>query len=210
MVPATRKCTKCTKEKPLEKFSKAPRGKYGRKASCKECDAARWQSGWYSRALPTAEVKARLDARRGEGKTCRKCGKEKPRTEFAIARQGKHGPILKRICKPCASAQQSAWAQQTADGVSNNRRLKIKSAYGLTTKQYARLLESQGGLCAVCRQEETWESGGRLMTMPVDHCHSTGRIRGVVCNRCNRSMGLLRDDPSCIRRAIDYLRSSGK
>lgn len=97
-----RQCTKCHQVKPLEEFSRAPRGLYGRKASCKACDA-RWHA---KRAVhvPAAETEARYRenaARRLASKLCGKCGENKNAEEFPIARQGKYGPILESQCLTC-------------------------------------------------------------------------------------------------------------
>jgi len=64
------------------------------------------------------------------------------------------------------------------------------------------LLAEQGGLCAVCRDPIGLggKSGAR-----VDHDHLTGRIRGILCNRCNVALGNFRDDPKILAAAIAYL-----
>lgn len=69
--------------------------------------------------------------------------------------------------------------------------------YGLSIEEYAALGERQGGRCAICE--------ARIDNLHVDHCHSTGRVRGLLCGPCNRGIGMLRDDPAILRRAIDYL-----
>ena len=60
--------------------------------------------------------------------------------------------------------------------------------------------------CAICGEPETAVSRtGRPKSISVDHDHDTGRIRGVLCDRCNRALGYLRDNPDLLRRAADYL-----
>lgn len=208
MIPVERPCTKCKQVKPLEDFSKAPKGKYGRKASCKACDAARWQDNWVSRALPTKEVQRRYDERRGTQKKCAKCGEVKDRSDFATARQGKYGPVL-RECRSCWSARAREWASRSKDGdVTNARRLSLWAAYRITPSEYDALLSSQGGSCAICGSTKKKMRKGVELEFPVDHCHVTGRIRGILCDGCNRAMGLLGDDGHRIQKAIDYLRDS--
>lgn len=68
----------------------------------------------------------------------------------------------------------------------------------MTPVAYEALLEQQGGQCAICR-----EKPGRY----VDHNHTTGKIRGLLCNACNRGLGLLGDETKRLERAIEYLRS---
>lgn len=74
-------------------------------------------------------------------------------------------------------------------------------AYGLTDIGYHALLERQAGACAICGQVPT--------TLTVDHDHRTGKIRGLLCNRCNRAIGHLQDSPGVCTRAAEYLRESG-
>jgi hypothetical protein len=66
-----------------------------------------------------------------------------------------------------------------------------------------RLTARQGGRCAICRQEP---SGRRVESvLHLDHDHATGRVRGMLCGRCNKALGLLRDDPSLVLSLISYL-----
>ncbi|MFB7440255.1 endonuclease VII domain-containing protein [Streptomyces mirabilis] len=208
MVPESRRCTKCRVDKPLPEFSKAPRGKFGRKASCKACDAGRAQANFKSRAMPPEEVKRRLDERRGDAKKCTKCGVDKPRTEFHKSHDGKHGPVLKSLCKACHAAQVREWySRNTERAITNKRRLQIKQAYGLTPEQYDAMVEAQSGLCAICGRPERAKRDGKVMRMPVDHCHKTGRVRALLCHACNRAIGLLGEDIDLMRNAIEYLLS---
>jgi hypothetical protein len=64
------------------------------------------------------------------------------------------------------------------------------------------MLVSQKGRCAICFSES---AGGRCGKFAVDHCHKTGRVRGLLCAICNYVLGLLRDDPAAFRRAAAYL-----
>ncbi len=75
----------------------------------------------------------------------------------------------------------------------------LKKQYGLTIENFNDLNKKQKGVCAVCKNLPD----SRLF---VDHDHSTGRIRGLVCNRCNRAMGLFKDDYRVLMSAAMYLR----
>ncbi len=72
--------------------------------------------------------------------------------------------------------------------------------YGLTPDTYKAMLAEQGGVCAICKTAPT--SDVRLV---VDHDHVTHSVRGLLCHRCNRSLGLLRDDVLVLARAIEYI-----
>jgi hypothetical protein len=74
--------------------------------------------------------------------------------------------------------------------------------YGITRDQYEALLEAQDNACAICR---TTEWNGKDNSPHVDHCHESGAVRGLLCNRCNNGLGRFRDDPSLLRAAANYL-----
>jgi hypothetical protein len=71
--------------------------------------------------------------------------------------------------------------------------------YGLRRADYMALLQRQHERCAIC---------GRRIALVVDHCHETGRIRGLLCRDCNLGIGYLRDDPKLLRQALKYLKSA--
>jgi hypothetical protein len=71
--------------------------------------------------------------------------------------------------------------------------------YGMPRGEFNKLAEFQGGKCAVCQELPTY------MGLCVDHCHETGKIRGLVCHNCNRGMGLLKDNPKILIEAAAYL-----
>lgn len=89
-----------------------------------------------------------------------------------------------------------------------NRKAHIKR-YGLTPSDYDRMLEAQGGKCAICRQPETFRrKDGSPMHLAVDHCHTTGRVRGLLCRMCNQTLGRVKDSVELLQASIDYLRKN--
>ena len=72
--------------------------------------------------------------------------------------------------------------------------------YGLTPDGYADLYNKQGGLCAICGLKPD-------SRLHIDHCHRTGRVRGLLCGACNRGLGMFHDDISSLEKAVLYLRS---
>lgn len=81
------------------------------------------------------------------------------------------------------------------------RRCTLKK-YGLTIPQYERLLQAQGGVCAICHRPET---NSRLSCLSVDHNHTTNKVRGLLCSRCNIAVGMLQDNASLARNLAQYL-----
>lgn len=78
---------------------------------------------------------------------------------------------------------------------------RLRHQYGIDLVDYRRLLALQNGRCAVCRRLPTERN-----RICVDHDHATDEVRGLLCARCNRALGLLRDDPAVLASAIEYLR----
>lgn len=76
----------------------------------------------------------------------------------------------------------------------------LRRKYGITLEEYDALLQQQGGTCAICRRPPRDD-----ISLHVDHDHETGARRGLLCFRCNNSLGDLEDDPDLLRRAAAYL-----
>lgn len=72
--------------------------------------------------------------------------------------------------------------------------------YGLTAETFKRMTEEQGGRCAICRRQPDEQK--RLV---VDHCHTTGRVRGLLCGQCNCMLGNAKDNTDTLKQAIHYL-----
>jgi hypothetical protein len=176
--------------------------------------------------LDAAYVEVSLNARKGRArrftaeelaspfKHCRVCNTTKPKTEFGIHRRYRDG--LQAFCKECINAR----ARQRRKGWSpeeRERRREIarrywdkrrdadrESRYGITGDQYRALLQEQGGCCGICGTTENYA----LKDMCVDHDHKTGAVRGLLCTRCNTSLGGFQDRPEVLEAAIEYLRRS--
>ena len=84
-------------------------------------------------------------------------------------------------------------------------------AYGLTTWEYQALFDEQGGVCAICDKPETaLGNSGELRPLSIDHDHFTGAVRGLLCNKCNRALGLLGDDLGMAEAVVGYLQTALK
>lgn len=77
--------------------------------------------------------------------------------------------------------------------------------YGITLDQYDEMFEKQEGVCKICKKPETSTIKGAVKRLAVDHCHSTGRIRGLLCNNCNTAIGLFKENKNFMLNAIQYL-----
>ncbi len=84
----------------------------------------------------------------------------------------------------------------------------LKNRYGITLEQYQDMWLAQNGKCAICGKSEMGKNtSGTPNSMNVDHCHTTGRVRGLLCNACNTSIGKMGEDPTRLRAAAMYLES---
>lgn len=146
-------------------------------------------------------------------KTCVTCGEQKPEDEFY--RRGASG--RRNDCKECSKARSKAAYEKNGERVkrrvheyqkANPERVQEwrkkgkphwdrKAKYGLEKEDYELLLIAQSGRCAICLLP--------MLNPCVDHCHATGRVRGLLCKDCNTGIGHLKDDIERLRAAIEYL-----
>ena len=77
----------------------------------------------------------------------------------------------------------------------------------LTMEQYEQMLKAQGGGCAICGGKVNMKTRWKkcIKRLAVDHCHKTGKVRGLLCWMCNSSIGRMKDDPALLRKAADYV-----
>ena len=123
---------------------------------------------------------------------CPPCGQTLPVEEFYKGQ---------RRCKECAKAANRAWKAANREKVQlYNRRGHYQHHYGITISDFELIVQRQGGGCAVCGSDQE---------LCVDHNHTTGEVRGVLCNSCNASAGKMGDSPSRLRALADYIQDRG-
>jgi hypothetical protein len=101
-----------------------------------------------------------------------------------------------------------AWYGRSAKAKLQAKDYNLRRTYGITLSEVNAMLAAQGGACAVCGTKTPTAMGGKgkARHFTVDHDHATGIIRGILCGHCNAALGLLRDDPTTIERALAYIR----
>jgi hypothetical protein len=146
-------------------------------------------------------------------KFCRTCGTDQPIEEFG---QRYDRPQRKSQCKACIRSymrernrelnisKRDYWRRKNRDP-DYHRRFKLKARYGITVEEYWEMHSSQEGLCAICDQPEKRKLRGNLALLVVDHCHSTGKVRGLLCFHCNKTLGHL-ENADWIDKAFGYLK----
>lgn len=147
-------------------------------------------------------------------KKCKVCGEEKETTEFYKNSSYLDGFTSK--CKKCHIKQTTAnYRNKPEINEANKRRYfadkdaernrDYKRNYGLTLEDYNNMLASQDYQCKICSISDKQASKGRLF---VDHCHTTGKIRGLICHHCNTMLGLAKDNISILEKSIQYLKEN--
>lgn len=96
---------------------------------------------------------------------------------------------------------------QTENGKNQRRKETLKHLYGITLDDYDRMLIEQNSCCAICK---ALTPGRGHKHFSVDHDHETGEIRGLLCNHCNRGLGMLGDNIENLQRALEYLNNKEK
>ncbi len=84
----------------------------------------------------------------------------------------------------------------------------LKSNYGISLERYEKMYDKQRGNCLICNQEETVGNQYGQYRLSIDHDHETGRVRGLLCNRCNRGLGYFKHSKKILLNALKYLSQS--
>lgn len=97
----------------------------------------------------------------------------------------------------------NVWKDKNKNKIRGNRLIKT---YGLSNEDYISMFESQIGLCAICgEQQQGVTKDGEVPFLCVDHCHSTGKVRELLCVKCNTGLGQFRDNSEFLIKASKYL-----
>lgn len=135
-------------------------------------------------------------------KACNKCSNTFPISEFYLTKRGYRIPY----CKPCSRAHVKKWREKNPEKVkiSNKNWLRshLKAKYGISVDQLNELLAKSNLMCAACGDKK---HGLGASGLHIDHDHTTGEIRGLLCGPCNRGIGLLKDSADVLRGAARYL-----
>jgi hypothetical protein len=132
-------------------------------------------------------------------KVCTQCKKEKPLEEYA--RRSSKEPWLKSACKECHRERARGYWKKNPLPKEIQRERNLKKSFGIGVEEYNKLLETQGGCCAICKVNAC--VSGR--NFAVDHDHNTGKIRGLLCKFCNTALGQFQDSKENLHNAMQYL-----
>lgn len=119
---------------------------------------------------------------------------------YGAANRERLNEYARQYRKDNAEKIRAAKKAKQPEDTARSRRYYWARKYGLTVDEAETMLESQGGVCAICKQVEP--NGKHLA---VDHCHETGVVRGFLCTNCNNGLGRFKDNPELLIRAADYI-----
>ena len=129
---------------------------------------------------------------------CIYCELDKPLHLFTKDKRSSIG--YRRKCRDCGAKLQRERSTRI-----DRRPADMKSRYGITSERFAEILEEQGGACAVCKTAEPPKSSRNATGWCIDHNHTTGRVRAILCSQCNLLIGNAREDVTILSAAINYL-----
>ena len=161
---------------------------------------------------------------------CTRCGVEQPldssffRPHNEKRKDGSIYSKLKRICRACElkasilyratpkakEAIRQGQKRRYHENKNYHRNIRLRTIYGITIEDYNYLLEKQGYHCAICHTDTPTNKRGNIQNFSVDHCHTTGKVRGLLCSKCNIAIGLLQDSSIVAQRATNYLKEHNK
>lgn len=156
-------------------------------------------------------------------KTCIKCNIKKPVNCFSIQRKKYNS--YHRKCKDCRKEEaleyrnrtfperQKKWKERYKKKISDpiykkqlqrkHKNIHLKKEYGITLEEYEKMLEKQGGVCAICGKKETHNK--RKQNLSIDHNHKTNEIRALLCYKCNLAIGYVSENICILKKMISYL-----
>lgn len=130
---------------------------------------------------------------------CNICNLEKPKSSFVKRLNRKKG--IQAYCKDCHNVR-----RKKNYSTKYMRNYDLVKNYGITSEHYNQLSLNQNNSCGICNIHISKINKKHKKYLCVDHCHKTGVIRGLLCDSCNRGIGLLKDNTGILKNAIKYLR----
>ena len=152
-------------------------------------------------------------------KTCNKCGNSYPYTSeyWPVKKKNKTG--LDSPCRNCCRGymklrranpelkerDKDSWRRWYKNHPKHTTEITRILKFNITPENYKKILLEQNNVCAICKKPETAVINNSVKSLAVDHCHTTNKIRGLLCSRCNTALGLLKDDVSIVTNMVNYL-----
>jgi len=193
-----KKCISCKEIKDVDEFNLDKSRPDGREYYCKACCQEKHDKKYAKEIIKKGK------------KRCVECKQSKSLFDFEEDRRSRDGFSVQ--CKNCLTGKTKEKKEVDRSReyqdftISNTTAKRLKHIYKITKDDYRLMFEQQKGLCAICGKSE--RKSKRTM-LSVDHCHKTGKVRGLLCSTCNIALGAAQDDITLLQNAIEYLRKNG-
>lgn len=200
-------CRLCLVDKPLEEFHRSGNSPDGRQYRCKTCASAaarQWAKDHPERYKQNLQRHRQTEHYRQNRARWRDANRDKvlaQRREWARANRAKiqSGEFTLRDTPEYRAARRADYARWRERDPKGVHRQAIWSMYRLTLDDWDAMVLAQEGRCAICNEP--------MLRPNVDHCHTGGQVRALLCSPCNTGLGSFRDDPERLAAAITYLRA---
>lgn len=195
-------CRQCNIPKPIDEFVRSRNRTGGVMRLCKACQ--RGNSAERRASAAAAEVDDPWESHPTGEKTCTRCKVPKPVLEFG--RDRSRGDGLTARCLVCQAVVGAEWRannlERSREITRNAARRHRYKALGITEDDWQAMFEAQGGVCAICKGTQPVEN----KRLAADHCHDSGKVRGLLCTACNVALGGFQDRIDLLEAAVAYLR----
>lgn len=136
-------------------------------------------------------------------KICRKCGVPKEPEDF----YKKRGGYSSNTCKICETEANKIWQKNNKEATRRKaKNWRLKHVYKITPEEIEKLREVQENKCAICNKPDDETFNGNQKGLVIDHCHKTGKVRGLLCYQCNHAVGMFKDSQEAAFNAYMYLK----
>jgi hypothetical protein len=144
---------------------------------------------------------------------CKDCDKKWHHARYLKDKEKiqKQTKAWKEANKDKSEQKAKEWRKNNPDKVKKYQRItNLKKNFGISVEEYELLLESQNGVCAICKEPETFihKATNKPARLAVDHCHKKGHVRKLLCKACNTGLGLFKDNPELLIKAAEYLKEN--
>lgn len=182
-------CSMCREWYPAtEKYFKPGNTRAGLRSECRECSRKR------NKTDRRRNIHRHSIDELGR-KQCGRCEKWLTLDKYGLDRTRKGG--RSRLCKECKATERKTYSP------SGHRNNHLRRSYGLSIEQFNAMVEKQHGRCGICGEVPT---EGWRRALAVDHCHSSGKVRALLCQPCNMGLGAFKDRCDLLESAIEYLK----
>lgn len=222
-------CIRCKKVLPVIEFHRDKRCSSGRIARCRRCTTKAAKRRTCRRCKEDKRVVdfftggvvcKQCHAAKGQH-WCSKCQHLKPVDKFAKDPSRTSAPHS-RHCKACQSPRWKEYYVSDSEGHKSRARERYRQnkeeyriratlrKFNIDRDTYTRLMADSNNVCAICQKPSNDKRNGVLKRLNIDHNHSTGKVRGLLCQFCNTGIGMFLDNIELLAKAINYLEKHNK